>query len=108
MLLIGILCVGLLASAHQTPLAVGEAGIAPISRTCPQPRYTPPSLEAAYYDTGEFRNVSLGRLVGAIQIPSVAYDDFGEPEPKDGEPKDERWDTFPPLHDYLRRTYPSL
>lgn len=81
----------------------------PISGTCPQPAFVPPSPDLAYFDTPAFANLSLTRLSGAIAHATVAYDDFGEPEPSpDGDRNDARWDTFPPLHAYLRTTYPLV
>jgi Gly-Xaa carboxypeptidase len=96
----------LAASTSQLPLDGDSTRL--FTSTCPQPSYLPPSQSSAYYDTSEFRNISIKRLTGAIRFPTVAYDDFGEPEPKDGAERDKRWDTFPPLHDYLRRTYPLV
>jgi Gly-Xaa carboxypeptidase len=75
---------------------------------CPQPEYVPPSPAMAYYDTPLFANLSLERLFGAIAHATVAYDDFGEPEPEDRADRDPRWDTFPPFHNFLRETYPLV
>lgn len=103
-----ILVLGLSADASQVPFpGISEVGLhAKLSKSaCPQPKYTPPSDSAGYYDTDQFRDITLERLSGAIGYATVAYDDFGDPE---GGEHDERWDTFPPLHDYLERMYPLV
>lgn len=92
------------ASTPQAPFLEPE----PSPQWCPQPQYTAPSPETAYYETAAFANLSLTRMFGAIAHPTVAYDDFGEPEPVDPRDRDPRWDTFPPFHEYLRETYPLV
>jgi Gly-Xaa carboxypeptidase len=49
-----------------------------------------------------FRNASIQRLAGAVQIPTMSYDDLGAI----GE--DDRWDVFYDLARYLEETYPKV
>lgn len=54
------------------------------------------------FPSPEFRNLSVKRLSGAVQIPTVSYDDNGPI----GE--DPRWDVFFDLERYFRETFPLL
>ncbi|KUL89885.1 hypothetical protein ZTR_02970 [Talaromyces verruculosus] len=54
------------------------------------------------FPSAEFRNLSVKRLSGAVQIPTVSYDDNGPV----GE--DPRWDVFFDLERYFRETFPLL
>lgn len=54
------------------------------------------------FPSAEFRNLSVKRLSGAVQIPTVSYDDNGPI----GE--DPRWDVFFDLERYFRETFPLL
>lgn len=56
----------------------------------------------AYIASDAFRNETVTRMAGAIQIPSVSYDDLGPV----GE--DPRWDTMYDVAEYLRRTFPRV
>ncbi|KAI9743933.1 MAG: hypothetical protein M1818_002667 [Claussenomyces sp. TS43310] len=49
-----------------------------------------------------FLNASLGRLQGAIRIPTESFDDMG----RVGE--DPRWNVFADFHAYLERTFPLV
>ena len=49
-----------------------------------------------------FREKSIQRLAGAIQIPTVAYDDMG---PVD---QDSRWNIFGDFAGYLETTFPRV
>ncbi|KIW02973.1 uncharacterized protein PV09_05634 [Verruconis gallopava] len=55
-----------------------------------------------YLRSEEFRNSSIARLSGAVQIPSISYDDLGAV----GE--DKRWDVFYDLSAYLMKSYPLV
>ncbi|KAK9417685.1 putative Carboxypeptidase S [Seiridium unicorne] len=55
-----------------------------------------------YLDSGKFRNESITRLAGAVQIPSESYDDLGVI----GE--DKRWDTMYDVAAYLMKTFPLV
>ncbi|KAI0131947.1 vacuolar carboxypeptidase-like protein Cps1 [Xylariales sp. AK1849] len=55
-----------------------------------------------YLDTAQFRNLSVARLAGAVQIPSQSYDDLGPV----GE--DKRWDTMFDVAAYLKKTFPLI
>lgn len=55
-----------------------------------------------FLDSAKFRNESIGRLAGAVQIPSESYDDLGEV----GE--DERWETMFDVAAYLKKTFPAV
>ncbi|WVQ84331.1 hypothetical protein IAT38_006483 [Cryptococcus sp. DSM 104549] len=76
------------------------------SPSCPQPEYTPPFKNSSYFDTEEFGKLALERLTRAITYRTISYDDFGEPEPKEGEPRDDRWDVFAEFYEFLKKTYP--
>ena len=54
------------------------------------------------FPSAEFKNLSVTRLQGAVQIPTVSYDDNGPL----GE--DPRWDVFYDLEDYFKTTFPLL
>jgi Gly-Xaa carboxypeptidase len=54
------------------------------------------------FPSAEFRNLSVKRLSGAVQIPTVSYDDNGPI----GE--DPRWDVFFDLERYFREAFPLL
>lgn len=54
------------------------------------------------FPSAEFRNLSVRRLSGAVQIPTVSYDDNGPI----GE--DPRWNVFFELERYFRDTFPLL
>ncbi|KAF2706189.1 vacuolar carboxypeptidase-like protein Cps1 [Pleomassaria siparia CBS 279.74] len=49
-----------------------------------------------------FRNLSIQRLSGAVQIPTESFDDMGEVG------KDPRWDIFGPFAAYLEKTFPLV
>lgn len=55
-----------------------------------------PSADAA------FRGLAADRLIGAVQIPTVSYDNMG---PVGDEP---RFEKLLELHDYLEKTYPGV
>ncbi|KAJ9629459.1 hypothetical protein H2203_001833 [Taxawa tesnikishii (nom. ined.)] len=53
-----------------------------------------------FVSSGTFQNQSIARLSGAVQIPSMSFDDLGEI----GE--DKRWDIFYKFESYLEDTFP--
>jgi Gly-Xaa carboxypeptidase len=55
-----------------------------------------------YQRTEKFRNESIARLSGAVQIPSMSFDDLGTI----GE--DPRWDIFYKFAAYLEETFPLI
>ncbi|EDQ98972.1 uncharacterized protein LACBIDRAFT_318408 [Laccaria bicolor S238N-H82] len=59
-----------------------------------------PSNFSDLYSSPRFRLESAKRLSGAIQIPTMTFDDMG---PVD---EDERWLPFVDMHKYLRDTFP--
>jgi Gly-Xaa carboxypeptidase len=76
---------------------------------CPQvdplrPKYKSEELAKMeeYLRSEVFQNASIARLSGAVQIPSMSYDDLGPV----GE--DERWDIFYDLAAYLEKSYPLV
>jgi Gly-Xaa carboxypeptidase len=88
---------------HRTSLSL------PLEAQCPQvypllPTTKTPALSQMenYLDSSKFRNESIARMAGAIQIPSESYDDLGPV----GE--DKRWDTMYDLAAYLERTFPLV
>lgn len=54
------------------------------------------------FKSDDFRKLSVERLAGAVQIPTVTYQDMG----KLGE--DKRWDAHYKLEDYFKKTFPLL
>ena len=81
----------------------------PLEAQCPQvdpllPTIKTPALSKMedYLDSSKFRNESIARMAGAIQIPSESYDDLGPV----GE--DKRWDTMYDLAAYLEETFPLV
>ncbi|WYZ43272.1 hypothetical protein EsH8_VI_000971 [Colletotrichum jinshuiense] len=56
----------------------------------------------SYLDTPKFRNESIARLAGAVQIPTESYDNYGAV----GE--DDRWDKLFPLAEYFKKTFPKV
>ncbi|TFK33512.1 hypothetical protein BDQ12DRAFT_738741 [Crucibulum laeve] len=57
---------------------------------------------SAFYSSLDFRMESAKRLSGAIQIPTMSYDDMGPTN------EDERWKPFKEFHSYLRTTFPVV
>jgi Gly-Xaa carboxypeptidase len=55
-----------------------------------------------YLASDDFRNASIARLSGAVQIPTESYDDLGEVG------KDKRWEIFFDFAAYLEKTYPLV
>lgn len=55
-----------------------------------------------YMQSEAFRNASIARLSGAVQIPSMSFDDLGAI----GE--DPRWDVFYDVAAYLQKSYPLV
>ncbi|KAH9815662.1 Peptidase dimerization domain [Teratosphaeria destructans] len=72
----------------------------------PQPLYPPQHerLDQAYdfLSTSEFKNASIKRHSGAVQIPTQSFDDLGPV----GE--DKRWEALYPFTDYLAATFPRI
>ncbi|KAF2793286.1 carboxypeptidase S [Melanomma pulvis-pyrius CBS 109.77] len=76
---------------------------------CPQveplfPSQTTEQLDAMgdFLKSETFRNKSIQRLSGAVQIPTESFDDMGDVG------KDPRWDSFPPFATYLKKTFPLV
>ncbi|KAL2015631.1 hypothetical protein VTK56DRAFT_5071 [Thermocarpiscus australiensis] len=63
-----------------------------------------PSLDDLYdrISSTEFRNASIRRLSGAVQVKTESFDDLGPV----GE--DRRWDVFYNFHRYLETTFPLI
>ncbi|KAK7748121.1 hypothetical protein SLS53_001375 [Cytospora paraplurivora] len=55
-----------------------------------------------YLLSDQFRNASIGRLAGAVQVATQSYDNLGQV----GE--DERWEVFFPFAEYLEKTFPLV
>ena len=56
----------------------------------------------AIYDSDAFRNSSIDRLSRIVQIPTISYDDMGNPG------DDERFEVFFELEEYLKDTFPAV
>lgn len=81
----------------------------PLVAQCPQveplfPLIKTPELSKMedFIDSSKFRNETIARMAGAIQIPSESYDDLGPI----GE--DKRWNTMYDLASYLENTFPLV
>ncbi|KXN83455.1 hypothetical protein AN958_01435 [Leucoagaricus sp. SymC.cos] len=73
------------------------------STFCGQP--SPPSERSNYssvYDNKGFKQKSAARLSGAVQVPTMSFDDMGPPS------EDERWAPFTKMHQYLKDTFPVV
>ncbi|KAF2874260.1 vacuolar carboxypeptidase-like protein Cps1 [Massariosphaeria phaeospora] len=68
------------------------------------PSHTTGELDAldGYLQSGAFRNRSIERLSGAVQIATESFDDMG------GVGKDPRWDVFYSFASYLEKTFPLV
>jgi len=55
-----------------------------------------------YIDSNSYRNISISRLSGAVQIPTESFDDIG----RVGE--DKRWEIFYEFSAYLNKTFPHV
>ncbi|KAI0009598.1 peptidase family M20/M25/M40 [Xylariaceae sp. FL0662B] len=76
---------------------------------CPQVEPLVPTQKTAalskmddYISSPKFRNETIARMAGAIQVPSQSYDDLGPI----GE--DNRWDVMFDMAAYLERTFPLI
>lgn len=56
----------------------------------------------AYIGSADFRNASIARLSGAVQVPTESFDDLGPI----GE--DKRWEVLYDFADYLKKTFPAV
>lgn len=54
------------------------------------------------FKSSEYRSLVAHRLSGAVQIPTITYDDMGALG------QDERWDVFYDMGAYLEATFPRL
>jgi Gly-Xaa carboxypeptidase len=63
-----------------------------------------PKLDNVYdhVSSSAFRNATIRRLSGAVQVKTESFDDLGAI----GE--DPRWDVFYSFHDYLEKTFPLI
>lgn len=71
---------------------------------CPVVEVLEPSKgeKSSQFLSAEYRNHSLGLWQGAVQIPSMSYDDLMPVG------QDPRWDVFGDLHKYLEKSFPEL
>ena len=60
------------------------------------------STSSALLESPEFRDVVANRLSGAVQVPTITFDEMG----KVG--SDPRWDIFYDFSKYIRETFPVL
>jgi Gly-Xaa carboxypeptidase len=106
-----LVSIGLLwiSAAFWLPPYNRKSSTLPLEAQCPQVEPLLPTLNNAalsqmevYLDSSKFRNESVARMAGAIQIPSESYDDLGPV----GE--DKRWDTMYDLAAYLEFTFPLV
>lgn len=85
------------ATPPPPPRCPAQQAIAPSAR----PDITEHNVEQIFRSAA-FRNLSVSRLAGAVQIPTQDFEDMG----RLGE--DPRWDTFYDLQRYLEKTFPLL
>ncbi|KAF2110785.1 vacuolar carboxypeptidase-like protein Cps1 [Lophiotrema nucula] len=92
-----------------SPSESTTAGSKPSAPKCPQvepykAKFATKELDALddYLTTEDFRNKSIARLSGAVQIPTESFDDLGEVG------VDPRWDVFYPFAKYLEHTFPAV
>lgn len=75
---------------------------------CEQPESLFPQKDAAidkayeHISTTAFRNTTIRRLSGAVQVKTESFDDLGAIG------KDPRWDVFYTFHEYLEKTFPLI
>jgi len=71
---------------------------------CPQVEGLVPELTNMdkVFESKDFLDLQVARLSGAVQIPSVSFDDLGPVG------KDKRWEIFYKFADYLKVTYPRV
>lgn len=116
--LVVFLCLGALYYAFaltpaRIPFTPGDDDDAPAGGShpkCHQAEPLKPSADPsdalaamdAHLASDAFRNETVRRMAGAIQIPSVSYDDLGPV----GE--DPRWDVMYDMASYLRDTFPRV
>ncbi|KAK8059814.1 carboxypeptidase S [Apiospora saccharicola] len=81
----------------------------PLAAQCPQVDPLLPKLKTdaltkmeAYLDSSNFRNEAIGRMSGAVRIPTQSYDDMG---PIGDDP---RWETMYELAAYFEKTFPLV
>lgn len=95
-------------SIIENYVSKGKHGTHPdVGLTCPQvdpllPKLQTPELIGmdTMYSSESFEKLSIGRLSGAVKIPTISYDDLGEI----GE--DKRWDIMYDFAKYLNITFP--
>jgi Gly-Xaa carboxypeptidase len=93
------------AESSSTPNDLGERPSQCPAQWAIPPRSNPDITERnikTLFPSSEFRNLTVQRLSGAVQIPTVSYDDNGPI----GE--DPRWEVFFDLEQYFRDTFPLL
>jgi Gly-Xaa carboxypeptidase len=84
------------------------AGVVPMTERCPQVEPIFPSTSKElddmydYLASDQLKSKSITRLSGAVQIPTMSFDDLGAV----GE--DPRWNTFYDFAAYLKETFPLV
>ncbi|KAI0272776.1 carboxypeptidase S [Gloeopeniophorella convolvens] len=93
---------------YKLPAPVGRAPQSNAS-LCPQANALYPQRNAELWETlgkdfdhDSFTKRAVNWLRGAVQIPTVSYDDMGPVG------QDERWEVFGSFHDYLRDAFPLV
>ena len=87
-----------------------EPEVNPAIEYCPQyPAIKPEDEEFSkkihdLVNSESFRDLSIKRLSGAIQIPTQSFDELIGPL----DPKDPRWQPFLELHEYFAKTFPHV
>jgi Gly-Xaa carboxypeptidase len=80
-----------------TPQCPIQSVISPISR----PDISKENVDILFKSPG-FRNLSITRLAGAVQVPTEDFDDMGSVS------SDPRWDVFYQLEKYFKETFPAV
>ncbi|TDZ54571.1 Carboxypeptidase S [Colletotrichum trifolii] len=99
----------LLAYFHAPSFTFGPEPSPSASSACRQVDPLLPTLTTSalsdldrYLDTPKFRNETVARLSGAVQVPTESFDDYGTAE------EDARWDKLYAFSDYLAKTFPKV
>ncbi|KAK8203371.1 hypothetical protein M8818_005262 [Zalaria obscura] len=87
---------------HHDTAPSAETQCAQVDPLSPNKTSTKLQEMELFLSSETFRNGSIERLSGAVQIPTMSYDDLG----KIGE--DKRWDVFFKFEEYLQKTYPLV
>ncbi|KAJ0166612.1 Carboxypeptidase S, partial [Colletotrichum tanaceti] len=87
---------------HGPSSAAAAAGCRQVDPLFPTQNSTGLSQLDAYLDTPKFRNETIARLSGAVQVPTESFDNYGAVG------VDDRWDKLFAFSAYLAKTFPGV